>query len=88
MVNFYAITKILLSDIFRDHFAKQIASASDRSNRKSSTIMTAHFLDGKVVTAGEATKVVSPPPSTTKNEPPIPLSQMTQMPVLILDFAL
>ena len=52
-------------DIFRDHFAKQIASASDRSNRKSSTIMTAHFLDGKVVTAGEATKVVSPPPSKT-----------------------
>ena len=70
-------------DIFRDHFAKQIASASDRSNRKSSTIMTAHFLDGKVVTAGDASKMVSPLPSTAKDEPPIPLSQITQMPVLL-----
>ena len=71
-------------DIFRDHFAKQIASASDRSNRKSSTIMTAHFLDGKVVTAGDASKMVSPLPSTTIDEPPIPLSQMTSLPVWIL----
>ena len=45
--------------------------------------MTAHLLDGKVVTAGQAHKIASPLPITTKQEPPIPLSQMTQMPVLI-----
>ena len=47
--------------------------------------MTAHLLDGKVVTAGQAHKISSPLPITTKQEPPIPLSQMTQMPVLILE---
>ena len=68
---------------FRDNFAKQLLSTSDKSNRKGSTIMTAHLLDGKVVTAGQAHKIASPLPITTKQEPPIPLSQMTQMPVLI-----
>ena len=70
---------------FRDNFAKQLlsASTSDKSNRKGSTIMTAHLLDGKVVTAGQAHKIASPLPLSTKQEPPIPLSQLTQMPVLI-----
>ena len=45
--------------------------------------MTAHLLDGKVVTAGQAHKIASPLPLSTKQEPPIPLSQLTQMPVLI-----
>ena len=69
---------------FRDNFAKQLLSTSDKSNRKGSTIMTAHLLDGKVVTAGQAHKIASPLPITTKQEPPIPLSQMTQMPVFII----
>ena len=65
------------------------SSISDKSNRKGSTIMTAHLLDGKVVHAGTEApnKVNSPQSSFINNEPAIPLTQITQMPVFMSFFS-
>ena len=65
------------------------SSVSDKSNRKGSTIMTAHLLDGKVVHAGTEApnKLSSPQSSFTHNEPAIPLTQITQMPVFMSFFS-